>query len=115
MDKLFVYGTLKPGFSNHYILENIGGTCFEASLFGYQFDNEWERKTGYPGLMKGSLNSKIEGFVFISDNLTNNLMVLDDFETEAYIRKIVPVHLKNNTIVDAFVYLININFDVNNF
>lgn len=115
MDKLFVYGTLKPKFSNHYILEEIGGKCIEVTLFGYQFDKQWEKQTGYPGLIESDLNSKVDGFVFISDNLCNNLGVLDAFETDAYSRKIVPIHLKDNTIVDAFVYVININFDINNF
>ena len=110
-----MYGTLKPGFPNHYILENIGGECLEAALFGYQFDKQWESKTGYQGLIKADLSSKVKGFVFVSDNLSDNLKILDDFETEAYIRKVVSVHLKNNTIIDAFVYAININFDVNNF
>lgn len=115
MNKLFVYGTLKPGCSNHYILEQIGGNSIEAKLYGYQFDENWERKTGYPGLIKGDVNAEIEGFLFISENLTKSWSILDEFETEAYSRIIVPIAIENNTAVNGFVYIINLNFDIENF
>jgi gamma-glutamylcyclotransferase (GGCT)/AIG2-like uncharacterized protein YtfP len=114
MDKLFVYGTLKPGFPNHYILKNIGGDFVEASLFGYKFDRIWQKQTGYPGIVEGLSNEKINGFLFISEKLNKNWKVLDDFETKAYIRKKVSISL-NNEKVNAYVYAININFDINNF
>lgn len=115
MDTLFVYGTLKPGFANHYILKNIGGAFFKATLYGFQFDRNWEKETGYPGLVESNKDSKVDGFLFVSKNLTQNLKVLDDFETEAYIRKIASITLKDGKKTEAFVYLINPNFDIKNF
>ncbi|WP_439131974.1 gamma-glutamylcyclotransferase family protein [Polaribacter sp.] len=115
MDKLFVYGTLKPGCSNHHILQNIGGDCIKATLFGFEFDKDWEKQTGYPGLIKSNFDAKVEGFLFVSENLKRNWEVLDGFETEAYTRKIVPITIKNNQKVNGFVYVINTNFDINNF
>lgn len=114
MDKLFVYGTLKPECSNHYILKNIGGDFTEATLFGFQFDKNWGKQTGYPGLTVSNSNSKVEGFLFVSKNLNRNWEVLDRFETKAYTRNIVPVTLKDNRKVNAFLYVININLDINN-
>ncbi len=115
MDKLFVYGTLKPGCSNHNILKNIGGDCIKATLFGFELDNDWEKQTGYPGLIKSDAKSKVEGFLFVSENLNKNWDVLDSFETEAYSRKIVPITLNDNKKVNGFVYIVNINFDIHNF
>lgn len=115
MDNLFVYGTLKPGFTNHYILKNIGGTFFKATLYEFQFDRNWEKETGYLGLVESNKDSKVDGFLFVSKNLTQNLKVLDDFETDAYTRKIVTITLKDGKQVEGFVYLINKNFDIKNF
>lgn len=115
MNHLFVYGALKPGFSNHYILTNIGGAFFKATLYGFQFDRNWEKETGYPGLVEANKDAKVEGFLFVSKNLTKNLKFLDDFETKAYKRKIVTITLKDDKKVDGFVYLINKNFDIKNF
>lgn len=114
MDKLFVYGTLQPNHSNHYILQNIGGVCEKATLFGYQFDKEWENQTGYPGIIKSD-SSKVKGYLFTSKKLQENLQLLDDFETEAYMRKIVPITLNDNTNVNAYVYAINLEFNIKNF
>ena len=66
MDKLFVYGTLKPGFSNHYILKEIGGDFIEASLFGFRYDEIWEKQTGYPGVIESKSASRVDGFLFTS-------------------------------------------------
>lgn len=115
MNTLFVYGTLKPGFPNNHILKAFGGNFFKATLLGFQFDKVWEKKTGYPGLIKSDSNSKVEGFLFVSENLIDNWKVLDDFETKAYSRKIVSVLLEDNRKVDGFVYVINTDFDITNF
>lgn len=115
MDKLFVYGTLKPNCFNHHILQKIGGDFFEATLYGFQLDKSWEKQTGYPGVIKSNTNAKVEGFLFTSKNLYRSWEVLDNFETDAYYRKMVPITLKNNRKVYAFVYVINLDFDINNF
>lgn len=114
MDKLFVYGTLKPGFPNHYILKNIGGSFIKATLFGFEYDKNWEKQTGYPGIITSEPTKKIDGFVFVSKNLKYNWKVLDDFETKAYTRKQVSISLHNKK-EEVFVYTINIDFDLNQF
>jgi gamma-glutamylcyclotransferase (GGCT)/AIG2-like uncharacterized protein YtfP len=112
---LFVYGTLKPECSNNYILQDIGGDFYKAILHGFQFDKKWEKETGYPGLIESDNSVKVEGYVFVSENLKNNWKIIDDFETAAYLRKRVSVNLDNNKKVTAFVYIINTNFDIKNF
>jgi gamma-glutamylcyclotransferase (GGCT)/AIG2-like uncharacterized protein YtfP len=115
MDKLFVYGTLKPGFSNNFILTDIGGHFFKATLWGFQFDKKWEKETGYPGLIKTKSTDKVEGFVFVSKNLSKYWDALDIFETKAYQRIETPIELEDNSKTIAFVYIINSEFDLSNF
>lgn len=115
INRLFVYGTLQPEQKNHYILKNVGGEFVKATLFGYQFNKKWELKTTYPGLTKSSTFNKVEGYLFTSKNLSHYLPVIDAFETNAYVREIVSITLNNNSKVDAYVYLINSDFNLNYF
>ncbi|WP_299046450.1 gamma-glutamylcyclotransferase family protein [uncultured Polaribacter sp.] len=111
-EALFVYGTLKPNCENEHVLKEIEGKFTKAMLKGFTFDDEWQKQTGYPGIRETNLNSEVKGFLFTSTNLINNWKVLDKFETEAYHRINVPVILTDKSIVNAYVYTINNNFDI---
>lgn len=111
-ERLFVYGTLKPGFENNYILAEIGGEFVKATLLGYTLDSNWENKTGYPGLTKSDSKSKVEGYLFTSENLDQNWDVIDSFETNMYKRAMVSVVINDDIHVDAYAYLINTNFNI---
>lgn len=113
--RLFVYGTLKPGFENNYILAEIGGVFDKATLFGYTLDNNWEKQTGYPGLVKSDSKSKVAGYLFTSKKLTYNWDVIDNFETNMYIRSKVTVVIDSDVQIDAYTYIINANFNISNF
>jgi len=104
--KLFVYGTLGLGRLNEHILKKIGGSFEKASVIGILHNEGWGADMGYPGLTIDSEGGKIEGFLFSSDNLTENWSELDGFEGEAYERLLTKVKLKNGTTVEAFVYTI---------
>lgn len=113
-NNLFIYGTLKPGEANEHILQPVEEKFVKATLKGYTFDTEWEKSFGYPGITKGNVKDKINSYLFSSDNLSKYWDDLDAFETHAYKRIKVQVHLTNNTIAIAFVYIINLDFKLHN-
>ena len=104
INKLFVYGTLGPGGPNEHILTKIGGSWEEASVKGNLFQEGWGADLGYPGISLDENGDVIEGYIFISDNLSNNWSNLDEFEGEAYERIAARVQLRNGCSVEAYVY-----------
>jgi gamma-glutamylcyclotransferase (GGCT)/AIG2-like uncharacterized protein YtfP len=44
MERLFVYGTLRPGHSNAYILENIGGEWLPGYVTGTFYERGWVQR-----------------------------------------------------------------------
>lgn len=103
-EKLFVYGTLAPDRPNEHILRNIGGSWEVASVVGTLHAEGWGASMGYPGIILDKKGSKIEGFLFSSDNLAKHWLELDEFEGKGYERVRTIVELKNQTIVEAFIY-----------
>ena len=104
--KLFVYGTLGLGRPNEHILKKIGGSFEKASVIGILHNEGWGADMGYPGLTIDTEGKKIKGYLFSSDNLTENWSELDGFEGYAYERMLTKVKLKNGMTVEAFVYTI---------
>ncbi len=95
---VFVYGTLKRGFSLHKYLAEAK-FLGEAKLSGYEmYDLGW-----YPGIKSGK--GEIYGEVYEVEPGT--LAVLDEIEDEGeeYERCLLPVQLKDGQIIDAFVYI----------
>lgn len=107
MEKLFVYGTLRPGKPNEHILKKIGGSWKQAYVWGKLFKEGWGAEMGFPGIRLDHPTEKIEGYVFYSDKLTENWDMLDDFEGEAYQRINTEVTLtKENEKTEAFIYVL---------
>ncbi len=104
IEKLFIYGTLGPGRPNEHIMTKIGGTWEGASIMGTLKQEDWGAEMGYPGISFEQAGEKINGFIFSSENLSINWAMLDEFEGEAYERILKPVKLKDNTMVDAYIY-----------
>ena len=59
---------------------------------------------GYPGIDLDENGEEIEGFLFISENLSKHWRVLDDFEGESYERVITQARLGDGSEVDAYIY-----------
>lgn len=104
MNKLFVYGTLCPGQSNAYLLENIGGTWEKGVVRGTLHPEGWGAALGYPAIILDEKGAIVEGFLFSSEKLMDNWKALDEFEGEAYERLMTDVELENKTIVEAYIY-----------
>ena len=101
---LFVYGTLKRGFSNDYaqVLHNNSTFIGEASVKGrlYFLDN-------YPGLILDESGYEIFGEVFrVDSNVAEVLELMDEYEgvdEGYYIKKSVTVRI-NNEFLDCLTY-----------
>jgi len=103
-NNLFVYGTLCPGRPNEHILKNIGGKFVEASIKGTLHNEGWGATMGYPAIKLDKSGDTVPGFVFTSSNLSSNLPLLDEFEGDAYQRKLADVTLDSGEQTNAWVY-----------
>lgn len=107
MKPLFVYGTLRPGEINEYVLQPLRGTFEKAFVHGVLFPNGWEGGSDCPGLRLDQKAPRIDGLLFRSDRLDQSWTMLDDFEGEHYERVSTTVTLERcATAVEAFIYVI---------
>ncbi|MEO0972525.1 MAG: gamma-glutamylcyclotransferase family protein [Pseudomonadota bacterium] len=104
MHRLFVYGTLAPGRSNHHHLKSLDGEWTPATLRGRLVAEGWGAAQGYPGIVPGGDGEAVSGWVLASPALCDHWARLDEFEGEGYERKVVTVTLANGTPVAAYVY-----------
>jgi gamma-glutamylcyclotransferase (GGCT)/AIG2-like uncharacterized protein YtfP len=70
MDSLFVYGTLRPGHVNAYILEDIGGEWLAGSVKGTFYERGWGAAADFPGIVLDEEGTSVEGFLFLSPTWT---------------------------------------------
>lgn len=104
MQYLFVYGSLKRGEENAYVLENIGGDWIPATLQGRLYPEGLATTYGYPALVVDAEGDEVQGYVFSSARLPQHWQQLDDFEGEGYQRRAVQVTLTGGQQLDAYVY-----------
>lgn len=105
-EQLFVYGTLGPGRPNEQILEAIGGSWETATVNGNLRHEGWGSEFGYPGIDLNEHGRVVEGFLFISETLSDHWTALDKFEGDAYERVLAKVKIKDGNIVDAYIYIL---------
>ena len=103
-DKLFVYGTLKPGEPMDHLLESIGGRWEKATLRGELIEAGSAPGVHYPGVILDESGDVIEGFLFISENLPDHWGTLDRYEGRDYQRVKVDVRLEGGEVEKAYVY-----------
>jgi gamma-glutamylcyclotransferase (GGCT)/AIG2-like uncharacterized protein YtfP len=106
LDRLFVYGSLRPGGPNEHVLNAYSGTWEPASVTGALINKGWGADLGFPGIILDEKGSEIEGYIFTPAKLSSFWATLDEFEGEAYLRTLTKVKLKNGNLVDAYVYTI---------
>ena len=104
IQRLFVYGTLAPGRPNAELLDEIGGSWEDATVTGTLHPEGWGATMGYPGIVLREYGEEVEGLLFSSDKLSGHWAMLDEFEGEVYERVLAVVKLRDNSMVDAYVY-----------
>lgn len=107
IQRLFVYGTLRPGHANAHLLEEIGGTWQEATIVGTLASEGWAAEAGYPALTLEESGTEIHGFVFNSEHLAQHWERLDEFEGSDYERVVAVVKLDDQRTIEAYVYVLN--------
>jgi len=80
--RLFIYGTLAPGRSNHHIMNGMTGVWQKAVAKGHLGSCEWGPYKGYPGFTPSEHGTWVDGYLFSSPDLPQNWQRLDDFEGE---------------------------------
>lgn len=103
MERLFVYGTLRPGHENAFILENIGGEWLAGQVNGTFYARGWGEAADFPGIVLDADGMPVDGYLFVSDNLTAHWPMLDAFEA-GYDRVEVLVTTLTGEQVTAWVY-----------
>ena len=103
MDRLFVYGTLRPGHSNAHIMDNIGGEWLPGYVKGLFYERGWGAAADFPGIVLDNNGPRVNGYLFLSANLSAHWPMLDAFE-EGYDRVAVDVTMEDGQRVTAWIY-----------
>jgi len=108
-NRLFVYGTLRPGASNHHVLDGLGGTWAEGTVRGTLSDDGWAASRGYPAITLDPRGAGVTGSVLVSARLVEHWARLDAFEGDEYCRLLAPVRLADETEDVANVYALRVD------
>ena len=109
MDKLFVYGSLKPNEKNDFLLNSINGTWRTAFTYGFIKKINFGSKEIYDALILDNNGDRVEGYLFYSYALKNLWKKLDIFEGSNYKRCLTDININNKQKVKSFVYLLKNN------
>ncbi len=104
--RLASYGTLAPGRHNHHIMDGMTGSWSEGFVRGKLLEVGWGNTQGYPALVPDPDGEKVPVHIFESRDLPDHWARLDAFETDEYLRIILPVETENG-IIEASIYQSN--------
>lgn len=107
--RLFVYGTLAPGESNHKLLEKLAGTWQEGSVVGVLYPSGRGSTTGYPVIDLEKTGTPVKGFLLTSVELADHWAELDAFEGAGYRRVKATVTVADGSETEAFLYALDHN------
>ena len=108
--RLFVYGSLAPGRSNEHVLAGLVGSWEPASTQGLLLADGCELSYGYPALILGSDDpaaGEVPGLLFVSADLPEFWLELDEFEGEGYRRVLTTVATAAGEVLEAYTYELN--------
>lgn len=99
MLNLFVYGTLKKGFSNHHYLKNSQYIAAATTSEQHQM-----YQSGIPFVIKNKGTSPIHGEVYKIDNETLKRIDMLEGHPHCYKREIIRIILDNGNETEAWIY-----------
>lgn len=89
---LAVYGTLRPGEVNAFVLLDMPGRWLEGFVRGYLYEITWGPAEGYPGLTLDNGGNLVPVSVLISNRWPQDFWKTDRFEGPGYERRVTTVH-----------------------
>lgn len=109
MTKVFVYGTLKKGFSNHRVLNNSKflGAAYTQEKFSLYCNGF------FPYIVKErDSNINVHGEVYgVDDKTLRSLDALEGYNqkstTNLYDRQIHQVYLNNKDLMEVYIYVLD--------
>jgi gamma-glutamylcyclotransferase (GGCT)/AIG2-like uncharacterized protein YtfP len=97
-ERLIVYGTLVPGGRFHHLLANLAAhwerCAIRGSLGSYR---------GYPSFKWNPAGESHPAWLVTSSGLPAKYQELDDFEGQAYTRRLIPAETGNRLVI-AYIY-----------
>lgn len=102
---LAVYGSLRPGEANHWVVSRIPGEWVAGSVRGWAFEITWGPAEGYDGFVPDADGADTPVDVLLSEALPNRWREIDDFEGSGYERRAIEVQLADGRVVDASIYV----------
>ncbi len=88
---LAVYGTLRPGEVNAFVLLDMPGRWIDGFVRGYLYEITWGPAEGYPGLTLDKGGNLVPVSVLISDRWPQDFWKTDRFEGPGYQRRVTSV------------------------
>jgi len=104
--RLFVYGSLRPGGRNQHALAGIEGSWQRGWVRGRLLEGGWGAAMGYPAIRLDDSAEAVPGDVLTSSRLDEHWDRLDEFEGDEYRRVLATVRLQDEATVQAFVYVL---------
>jgi len=102
--RLAVYGTLKPGEANQWVLRPVGGEWISGTINGWLFNLTWGPAEGYPGVVLDADGPAVPVEILVSDQLSNHWRDIDQFEGDGYRRVETVATLADRSSIDVWVY-----------
>lgn len=101
---LFVYGSLQPGAENEGYLKHFKGSWKQAYVLGNLVTEGWGSQIGFPAIKIDRQGAKVHGWLLVSDDLSSNWQMLDEFEGDEYKRSVTDIYCEDGSVTKAFVY-----------
>ena len=103
--RLATYGTLGPGKPNHHHVSMIDGNWSTGSVRGFLHDAGWGADLGFPAIVLDPTGPEVFVDVLESEQLSEHLARLDDFEGPGYARVLTEVTTSAGK-VEAYIYVL---------
>jgi gamma-glutamylcyclotransferase (GGCT)/AIG2-like uncharacterized protein YtfP len=97
-ERLIVYGTLVPGGKYHHLLEDLAASWEKCTIRG-----SLRTYRGYPSFKWNPGGEPHPAWLVSSSRLPAKYRELDDFEGEAYTRRLIPAEAGNRLVI-AYIY-----------
>jgi gamma-glutamylcyclotransferase (GGCT)/AIG2-like uncharacterized protein YtfP len=97
-ERLIVYGTLMPGGQYHHLLADLAAAWEKCAIRGRLGSFK-----GYPSFKWNPAGESHPAWLVTSAGLVAKFRELDDFEGDAYFRRLIPAEVEDRLVI-AYIY-----------